>query len=250
MFRIKRNITKNAFTEHRQQTSSIAAIPLECLLVRRVQSHTRIARRNITMAILERERELVIPTAQSDLHRHLFTRDEFYALDKIDAFRDKRLELIEGEIIDMSPIGPSHATVIHPLAAILEGAFGQGFVLRHQVPVSLGGDAKPSDPQPDVTVATGSWRDYASHHPGPTEIVLIVEVADSTLDYDRKIKGRLYAAAGIPEYWVLNLNARRLEVYRNPGRAGYRSTTIYHETDSVEPLSAQGKRISVADFMP
>jgi Uma2 family endonuclease len=202
------------------------------------------------MAILERERTSAVQTPSGGPRPHVFTRAEYYALDSIEAFRNKRIELIKGEIIDMAPIGPMHGGITHPLAVILEKAFGPGFTARNQAPISLGTDAEPSDPQPDVVVLVGTWRDYTARHPIPSDILLVVEISDSTLDYDRKVKAPLYASAGISEYWILNVSDMQLEVYREPAKSGYGSRTIYRSSDSVEPLHAAGASIPVGSFLP
>jgi len=166
------------------------------------------------------------------------------------AFDSMRVELIEGVIIQMAPIGDTHAAVTHPLAVILEAAFGSGFTARNQAPIALGEDSKPSEPEPDVAIVSGNWRDYLSRKPGPQDIKLIVEIAESTLATDRSIKGALYASAGIPEYWIVNLVDIRLEVYRGPTSSGYALTQIYRSGETVELLLAPGKIVAVADFMP
>jgi Uma2 family endonuclease len=198
------------------------------------------------MAVLEHE----VRSAEArltDLRRHLFTREEYYGLAEI--LGDKRVELIEGEIIEMAPFGDFHASVTHPLAVILEEAFGEGFCARNQVPIALGEDFKPSDPQPDVAIVAGTWRDYAGRHPAAVDVKLIVEVADSSLRDDRGIKAKLYGSAGIPEYWIVNLVDRQIEVYREPCEAGYRSVTKHRVGDRVKPLLASGDGILVADFL-
>jgi len=199
------------------------------------------------MAVLEHE----VRSAEArltDLRRHLFTREEYYGLSEILA--NQRVELIEGQIIEMAPIGDFHAAVTHPLAVILEEAFGEGFSARNQVPIALGDDFKPSDPQPDVTIVAGTWRDYVGRHPGAADVKLIVEVADSSLKDDRGIKAKLYGSAGIPEYWIVNLVDQQVEVYREPCETGYESVTTYGVGDTIKPLSAPGTRVSVTDFLP
>lgn len=201
------------------------------------------------MAILEHD----VRSAESlitSLHRHLFTREQFYLLGDAGVFADKRVELIEGEIVEMAPIGLPHAAVTHPLAVILEAAFGAGFTVRNQVPIALGEPNRPSDPQPDIAVVVGHWRDYISREPIASDVRLIVEIADSSLTDDRKIKGALYAASGIPEYWIVNLVDRQLEVYREPVDGRYTTTSIYAAGDSLEPLHAPGSSVAVANFMP
>jgi Uma2 family endonuclease len=202
------------------------------------------------MAILEHDVRTAGQSSLTGLHRHLFTREEYYAIGTMGLFTDKRIELIEGEIIEMAPIGPPHAAITHPLAVILEQAFGTGFTARNQVPVVLEDDIKPSEPEPDIAVVTGHWRDYLNRKPGTSDIKLIVEVADSSLNDDRTIKAVLYATFGIPEYWIVNLIDLQLEVYREPSETGYASCQIYRSGDTVTPLSAPNASVVIADFMP
>ena len=202
------------------------------------------------MAVLEQEMRQASELTVTRMTRHLFSREDYHALAAVGLLNDQRVELIEGEIIDMAPIGDWHAAVTHPMAVLLEELFGSGFSARNQVPIMVGGDRQPSEPQPDITVVVGAWRDYGARKPGPKDIVLVVEVADTSLEFDRNIKARLYAAAGIPEYWIVNLVDNCLEVHRNPANAAYGAVNIYKPTDRVTPLHAPGGSISVAEFLP
>lgn len=183
---------------------------------------------------------------------YLWSRDEYYRLAELGFFEGKRVELIEGEVFEMPPMLSPHVTAVRLSANTLERAFGPAYHARSQVPLSLG---DRSDPEPDVAVVPGDVRDYASQH--PTTAALIVEVSDSTLNYDRATKGSLYARAGIVEYWILNLKARQLEVYRDPvadaeAIHGHRYSTvkIFRAKDSVSPLGAPAAKIKVADMLP
>ncbi|MGH7164603.1 MAG: Uma2 family endonuclease, partial [Nitrospiraceae bacterium] len=122
---------------------------------------------------------------------------------------EERLELMEGEIVRMTPQGSLHATAIRLVEEALRAAFGTGFDVRVQMPLALTDD---SEPEPDVAVVTGNPRDYRDTH--PSAAVLIVEVADATVPYDRERKRALYARVGIADYWIVNLLDRRLEVFR------------------------------------
>jgi Uma2 family endonuclease len=164
----------------------------------------------------------------------------------------ERVELIDGEIIEMSPQKSPHSTAISLTAESLRVAFGAGHHVRVQMPLALD---PHSEPEPDVAVVLGSPRDYRDAH--PASALLVVEVTDSTLAYDRDQKGSLYARAGIVDYWVLNLADRGLEVYRDPGlspeaRYGWSYHTIHHYSvdTNVSPLAAPQVRIAVADLLP
>ncbi|MBI2876684.1 MAG: Uma2 family endonuclease [Candidatus Tectomicrobia bacterium] len=165
---------------------------------------------------------------------------------------EERLELIEGEIIQqMVPQKSLHATAICLVEEALRLAFGAGFLVRVQLPLVL---SPLSEPEPDVAVVRGGPRDYRDVH--PTTALLVVEVADTTLAFDRRTKGSLYARAQIADYWILNLPAQAVEVYRRPmPRAnaplgfGYADMVRYLPGESVTPL-ASPHAVLVADLLP
>ena len=111
-----------------------------------------------------------------------------------------------------------------------------------------------SEPEPDLSLAVGTAADYAGHHPTPPDIRLLVEVSDATLRIDRTRKAIAYARANIPEYWIINLVNRQLEVYRNPAKTptsyGYKAALTFYEADTVAPLFALDSPIAVADLLP
>ena len=163
-------------------------------------------------------------------------------------FHDRRVELIEGEVVDMPPQKNAHYTAILLVQRALEKAFGVNHVVRVQGPLDLG---ERSQPEPDVAVVAGTPRDYRDH---PTSALLVVEISDTTLEFDRERKARLYAKAGLAEYWVVNLVDRVLEVHRTPvldaQRPRYgdiRSVTV---GETVSPIAAPEAAIAVADLLP
>ncbi len=180
-----------------------------------------------------------------------WTRQEYHQLAESGVLRpDERVELIEGEIVEMPPQLSPHATGVCLAEDALRAAFGPGFVVRAQLPLALG---EYSEPEPDVAVVVGGPRDYAKAH--PTTAVLVVEVSDATLAFDRNVKASLYAAAGIPEYWIVNLVHRQLEVHCDPGALpearygfGYRVRTIARPGEVVAAPS--GGRVAVDDLLP
>lgn len=142
-------------------------------------------------------------SAVLDLPRHRFSRAQYEHMVDTGVFGpEDRLELLEGEIIDMAPEKSRHATAIRLLEDALRKVFGYGYDIRSQLPLSLN---DLSQPEPDIAVVTGSPRDYRDAH--PAHAVLVVEVADTTLAYDRTRKLATYARSGIPEYWILDLAA-------------------------------------------
>jgi Uma2 family endonuclease len=167
-------------------------------------------------------------------------------------FTGQRVELIDGEIMVLSPQGPFHTTSTDRVRRILEHTLGAGVWVRMQFPVDFG---SYSEPEPDVSVVPGSLEDYTTAH--PTTALLIVEVSDSTLSYDRNRKASLYARAGIADYWIVNLVDGQLEVRRHPvphssKRYGfdYDAVTILHRADIVVPLCRPEVRIPVGDLLP
>ena len=181
---------------------------------------------------------------------HKWTQKEYYRMAELGFFQGKRVELIEGEIIEMSPMNKPHATAVRKLLNILRAFFGEGFLIDSQLPMSF---SKASEPEPDVAVIIGKIDDFTKSHPRNAE--LIVEVSDSTLRYDRTVKVGLYAQNKIREYWILNLKNRCLEVYRQPKKDKklgfiYSEIKIFTDDGSVSPLAAPKAKIKIADILP
>ena len=183
---------------------------------------------------------------------HLWTRSEYYKMAEVGLFEGKHVELIEGQVIEMTPTGSLHATAVALAARRLEKAFGAGYFVRWQMPLVV---TQNTELEPDLAIVRGDVRDYKDSH--PTTAALIVEVADSSLLHDRTKKAEIYARAGIADYWILNLNDRQLEVHRNPQASsiepsgfGYRDVTVLTENDVVSPLGAPQEIIAVEDLLP
>jgi Uma2 family endonuclease len=181
-----------------------------------------------------------------------WTCAEFYDLGDRGVFDNRRVMLIDGEILEMPLPNPPHATAEALTEEALRAIFGTGFVVRTEKPLPLG---QSTDPVPDVAVVTGSIRDFAQAH--PTTAALVVEISDSSLDYDTTDKASLYAAAGIADYWVVDLVNRRLVVMRDPvadtaARHGsrYSTVTALAVGQNVAPLAAPAATVAVADLMP
>jgi Uma2 family endonuclease len=158
---------------------------------------------------------------------------------------DDRVELIEGEILVMSPEKSRHAAVVDLVAETLRKVFGAGHTVRVQHPIILG---DLSEPGPDVCVVRGGPRDYLDSH--PTGAMLVVEVSDSSLAFDRTEKARLYASAGIAEYWIVNLVDGCVEVQRDPMNAGYSTVTRHTAGETLAPLAVSAAEISVQELLP
>lgn len=162
---------------------------------------------------------------------------------------DDPIELIEGRLIVAEPQNTPHAQAIELAADALRAAFGLGWRIRVQLPIALDPD---SEPEPDVSVVAGSPRDRDTDH--PSRPALVVEVADSSVRYDRDVKARVYARAAIPEYWIVDLPARVVEVHRMPRRRSgrgsrYSTVTIARPGESIRPL-ATAHPVAVADLLP
>jgi Uma2 family endonuclease len=177
-----------------------------------------------------------------------FTREQYHQLDRLGFFDGKKVELIRGEIFEMSPKNWPHVVGCRKTADVLGRVFaGRAWVSR-QDPVNL----NDSEPEPDVMVVAGRFEDYTDH---PTAALLVVEVADTTLFRDTTIKAEVYAESGIPDYWVLDLENRRLLVFRDPapiaaGGHSYRTHQTLGPADTVSPLAAPTATITVADLLP
>ena len=158
---------------------------------------------------------------------------------------DEHVELVAGRIVEMSPEGPLHAGTIDLCADALRRLFGVGYTIRVQHPLVVDPDGEP---EPDLAVVKGGPRDHLGTH--PREAALVVEVAESSLSYDRQEKARLYARAGFPEYWIVNLPDRSLEVHRDPAPEGYREMTSYGAEAQISPLETPGAAVRVAALLP
>ena len=182
-----------------------------------------------------------------------WTRLEYERLVDLGAFQPgERLELVGGDLLVREPQHGPHATAVGLVEDTLRAAFGAGWIVRVQMPLALDDE---SEPEPDVAVVPGTRRDYSRGHPSRPS--LLIEVADSSLTLDREHKSSLYARAGVPDYWIVNLVSRVLEVYREPGPApeapyGWRYTIvrILSPAESVSPLAAPDTRIAVTDLLP
>ena len=183
---------------------------------------------------------------ETTTHHYRLSRTEYDRAVEAGVFEpDARLELVDGDLLAMTPQGSRHATGVDLVADSLRHAFGAGFHVRMQLPLAID---DYSEPEPDVAVVTGGIRDYREAHPNTA--LLVVEVSDDSLRRDRTVKQRLYARCGIPEYWLLALPEARLEVYRNPSADGYRTVTIHGPGDTVAPLARPEARVAVDDLLP
>lgn len=167
-------------------------------------------------------------TADSVFHRRRFTVDDYYKLAEMGILNeDDRVELIEGDIVEMSPIGTRHAGTVDLATDAFRQHLGERVRIRVQNPVRLSPD---TELQPDLAVC--QLRDYLDHHPTPADIFLLVEVADSEVRRDRA-KILIYARAGIRELWLVDLTTSTIEAYRGPAADGYRTLHRLHRDDTL-----------------
>lgn len=160
--------------------------------------------------------------------------------------RGARVELLDGQLVDMMPIGPFHSGVVDRLIELFSQSHQQRWSVRAQNPVRLD---KHNEPQPDIMLLKRRADSYTRSHPGPDDIFLLIEVADSSLDYDQSDKLPAYGKAGIPEVWIVNLPARHVEIYREPHFAGYGSTVIIREDEVACPAAFPDVQVSVSALL-
>lgn len=191
--------------------------------------------------------ETMNTTEQVKINHRRFKVAEFLRLAEIGFLReDERVELIRGEIVEMSPINVTHASTVSRLLSLLSNLLGRRVILSVQNPVELDDETLP---QPDVALLQPRDDFYSKHHPGPQDILLLIEVSDSTVPYDRRIKASLYSTAGVIEYWIVNLPERQIEVYREPRPNGYRTLTRYAPGETITPLAFADITVSVSDII-
>ena len=176
-----------------------------------------------------------------------FTVDEYYRLGEIGILGpDDRVELINGQIVRMTPIGPEHAGCVDELARLFAERAGASVIARVQNPVAVHTHAEP---QPDIAVVRRRPEGYRVRHPEPDDVLLVVEVADTSVAYDRDTKFPLYAAAGIPEAWLVNLPADRIEVHTKPGPDGYADVRMAQRGETLSPLLLDGVTLQVNEIL-
>ena len=179
--------------------------------------------------------------------RHRLTRTDYHRLGAAGVLGENdRVELLEGQLVDMSPIGPRHALAIDALNELLVMAVAGQATVRVQNPIVLD---DTSEPQPDFTLVRRPWRGYPDEHPGPDDVLLLIEVADSSLDYDRGAKLAIYARAGIREFWLVDLTTNRVLVYRNARDGRYGSVTACDMSATLQVEALPAVTIPVAQIL-
>jgi Uma2 family endonuclease len=179
--------------------------------------------------------------------KHRFSVKEYYRMAETGLLQpDARVELLNGEIIDMSPIGPFHGGLVKRLGRIFNLKAKGRWIVSTQDPLRLDGH---SEPEPDVMLLKPDGGDYTSRHPQPEDVFLLIEVSDATIEYDRTEKLPAYGRAGVAEVWIVNLNELAIEIYREPHFAGYGSKGILRAGSQAAPLAFPDAIVDVAELL-
>jgi Uma2 family endonuclease len=181
-----------------------------------------------------------------------WTRAEYDRLVNLGVLHGKPVELVGGQLVVAEPQGSYHASALGAAGDVLRAVLPQGWLVRIQMPVALDDE---SEPEPDLAVVQGTWANYRAGH--PSRPALVVEVAESSLVFDREDKGSVYARGGVRDYWIVNLVDRALEVYREPGPDPaapygwrYRMVEWLGPASAISPLALPAVRIAVGDLLP
>ncbi len=177
-----------------------------------------------------------------------FTVAEYYRMAEVGILGpDERVELIEGEIIVMPPVGPAHSGEVNRLNHQFSHPDNDRFIVHVQNPVQLGDG---SELEPDVALLRYRGDFYGTAHPTPADMLLVIEVADTSLEYDRGVKAHIYGRAGVPETWVKNLPEDCIERFTEPGPDGYAQYTVHHRGETLTPVSLPDLELPVDEMLP
>ena len=177
-----------------------------------------------------------------------FTVAEYYRMAEAGILQpDERVELIEGEIIVMPPIGPGHAWDVDLTGDLITRRLESSFIVRNQNPIHLSDGAEP---QPDLAILLRRPEGYGAAHPTPADVLLVIEVADSSLEYDRNVKAHLYGRNNIPETWIKNLPEDCIERFTEPGPEGYGQHSVHRRGETLTPVSLPDLELAVDDLLP
>ena len=188
-------------------------------------------------------------TQQDAPQKRLFTREEYHAMGKAGIFApNERVELLEGEIIAISPMGDRHSSCITRVNRVFAGLnIANRAIVSVQSPVVT---SSTSEPEPDIALLAFHDDLYDFGKPRPQDVLLLVEVSDSSLEYDREVKLPYYASLRIPEVWIANLQDDRIEASTEPTPQCYRATRIYTRGDTISPTAFPDLQINVNDIIP
>jgi Uma2 family endonuclease len=178
-----------------------------------------------------------------------WTVDEYHRIGALGILQpNERTELIAGQILFMAAKGTPHVLSLRLLSIALDRLLADlPFFVSTQDPIQLDDF---SEPEPDCAIVRGTALDYADRHPRASDVVLVVEIADSTLKYDTEVKDKFYAQSGITDYWVLDVKNRQLYVFRNPTDTGYTSRHVFNEPHQIIPLALPNITLELTDMLP
>lgn len=178
---------------------------------------------------------------------HRFTVGDFHRIAEAGVLRpEARVELLDGQIVDRAPIGPLHGGTVNRLARFFVQRSQDRWLTSIQNPLRMNPD---SEPQPDLLLLRPRGDDYLDRHPVPDDVLLLIEVSDSTLEFDRNQKLPAYARAGVPEVWIIDLNAGAVEVYRDPHFLGFESKSVFRSREVARPMAFPDVDVAVADLL-
>lgn len=185
--------------------------------------------------------------AADTLTRHKLSVDDYHQMGRAGILNeDSRVELINGELIDMAPIGSLHASVVNRLSTLLMQQAGRLAIVSTQNSLSLPPD---SEPQPDIALLKPRSDWYRNALPGASDVLLLVEVADTTLAYDHDIKLPLYASHGVPEVWLIDLKGRAVELHLEPGAQGYRKILRPDRNETISPTLLSAVQLALPEIL-
>ncbi len=186
-------------------------------------------------------------TAVFAFPRRRFTVEQYERMVETGVLRaDERVELLDGEVVEMPPIGPPHASRVDRCNAYLGRQLGADLIIRVQSPLRL---SDLSMPEPDITILREHVDFYGTAHPTVADVLLLVEVGDSSARFDREVKLPLYAAASVIEVWLLDVGARAISVFRDPGPAGYQTLLTAHHGDVLRPVALPAAAVAATDLL-
>jgi len=180
----------------------------------------------------------------TEVVKRILNVDEYYKMAEVGILKSEdRVELINGEIYQMSPIGSRHAAIVDHLAMVFKELFERKIIVRVQNPIRID---NTNEPEPDISLLKYRSDFYSSAHPKPADVLTIIEVAGSSIRFDQEVKTILYASCGIPEYWIVDIDNSLIQVFLNPKDGNYTEIQKY-ETDGI--ISLMGQKLSVKDIV-
>ncbi|WP_200900372.1 Uma2 family endonuclease [Rubrobacter aplysinae] len=186
-------------------------------------------------------------TLGATVRRHRFDTTEYHRMAEAGILSEEaRVELVDGEVVEMSPIGSRHQAVVNRLNRLLMSFAVGDYIVSPQGPVRLD---EHNEPQPDLALLRFREDFYEREHPGPGDALLLVEVSESSLEYDRSVKLPLYAGAGVPEVWIVDLAANEVESHSAPQHGAYGLTRRYHRGDEIASEGVSGLKLGVGGIL-